>query len=207
MDASNETAEGTSHGLASSVPPSRYSDDPIMERSSPLAMRPRPLSSITQSQVPEQAQWQIHYSLSAPISSSSSSFATLQAETPQPSNHQHFATPSAEHKFTIGMQRITTLISHYSHTSPEMSHHLEALKNCLMNLPLPLDNRRTSSSHAREDEDADVEKTRPWKFRFLDLIIEMMLDEKEMGEMDVMNVLLYAEAVMRGLRGRMVERD
>lgn len=46
----------------------------------------------------------------------------------------------------------------------------------------------------------DVEKTRKWKCRFLDLIIEMLLDENGMKGKEVMNVLLYTEEATERFR-------
>jgi len=51
-----------------------------------------------------------------------------------------------------------------------------------------------------EDEEVDVEKTRVWKFRFLDLIIEMGLKEEAMTDKEVGNVLVYAETAMKEFR-------
>ena len=49
-----------------------------------------------------------------------------------------------------------------------------------------------------------MEKTRVWKFRFLDLSIRMMLNGGGMARMEVASVLLYAEAVVLGMREEMV---
>jgi hypothetical protein len=49
----------------------------------------------------------------------------------------------------------------------------------------------------------DVERTRVWKFRFLGLIIGMVLDGGGMARMEVASDLLYAEAVVRGMREEM----
>ena len=46
----------------------------------------------------------------------------------------------------------------------------------------------------------DVEKTRKWKFRFLDLITEMLLDENGMKGKEVVNVLLYTEVTTERFR-------
>ena len=53
------------------------------------------------------------------------------------------------------------------------------------------------------DVDMDVEKSRGWKFRFLDLMIEMVVDEKGMGRREVVNVLMYVEAVLRDMKAEM----
>ena len=44
----------------------------------------------------------------------------------------------------------------------------------------------------------DVEKTRPWKFRVLDLLVEMLIHG--LSDREVVDLLVYAEAVMRGFR-------
>jgi hypothetical protein len=106
-----------------------------------------------------------------------------------------FATWQAQYKFNTGMERLNTLIDRSSRGTPDTSQHLRALRDRLANPNLSLDHR--------EDGDVDVEKTRVWKFRFLDLIIEMVLDGGGMARMEVANVLLYAEAVMRGMREEM----
>ena len=54
-----------------------------------------------------------------------------------------------------------------------------------------------------KDVDVDVEKSRVWKFRFLDLVIEMVTDEKGIGRKEVANVLMYVEAVLRDVRAEM----
>jgi len=53
---------------------------------------------------------------------------------------------------------------------------------------------------AVEEVEMDVEKTRKWKFGFLDLIIEMLLDENGMKEKEVMNVMLYTEVTTERFR-------
>jgi hypothetical protein len=53
---------------------------------------------------------------------------------------------------------------------------------------------------AVEEVEMGVEKTRKWKFRFLDLIFEMLLDENGMKEKVVMNVMLYTEVTMESFR-------
>jgi hypothetical protein len=113
-----------------------------------------------------------------------------------------FATGAAYHKFTEGSQRIHTLSIRYEKTEPEISHRLQVLKRCLEGLPLKVDNRRIGLEveSAVEEAEMDVEKTRNWKFRFLDLIIEMLLDENGMNEKEVMNVLLYTEVATERFR-------
>jgi len=106
-----------------------------------------------------------------------------------------FATRQARYKFNIGMERLNTLIDRSSVGTPDTSQHLRALRDRLAHPKLSLD--------YREDGDVDVEKTRVWKFRFLDLSIEMVLDGGGMARMEVASVLLYAEAVMRGMREEM----
>jgi hypothetical protein len=106
-----------------------------------------------------------------------------------------FATWQARYRFNTGMERLNTLIDRSSRDTPDTSQHLRALSDCLAHPELSLDHR--------EDGDADVEKTRVWKFRFLDLIIEMVLDGGGMARMEVANVLLYVEAVVRGMREEM----
>jgi hypothetical protein len=88
------------------------------------------------------------------------------------------------HKFTEGCQRIHTLSILYEKIAPEISHRLQVLKRCLEGLPLTLDNLRIGleAEGAVEEVEMDVEKTRKWKFGFLDLIIEMLLDENGMKE-------------------------
>jgi hypothetical protein len=83
-------------------------------------------------------------------------------------------------------------------TTPEIRHRLQVLKRCIEGLPLTLDNRRIEleAEGAVEEVEMDVEQTRKWKFRFLDLIIEMLLDENGMKEKEVLNVLLYMEVTM-----------
>jgi hypothetical protein len=78
-----------------------------------------------------------------------------------------FATSQA-YKFNTGMERLNTLIDRSSRVAPDTSQHLRALRDRLAHPNLLHDHR--------EDGDADVEKTRVWKFRLLDLIIEMVLD-------------------------------
>lgn len=53
---------------------------------------------------------------------------------------------------------------------------------------------------AVEEGEMDVEKTKKWKFRFLDFIIEMLLDENGMKGEEVMNVLLYREVTTERFR-------
>jgi hypothetical protein len=85
------------------------------------------------------------------------------------------------------------------------------MKACLEELPLPLDNRRTGAEVKGKDENLDLdvdvevddEKTRKWKFRFLDLMIEMLLDERGMSGEEVGNVLLYAEVATQGFRKKL----
>jgi hypothetical protein len=76
------------------------------------------------------------------------------------------------------------------------------LKRCLEGLPLILDNRVIGLKRegAVEEGEMNVEKTRKWKFRFLDLIIEMLLDENGMKGKEVMNVLLYTEVATERFR-------
>lgn len=80
-----------------------------------------------------------------------------------------------------------------------MSHRLQVLKRCLEGLPLTLDNRRIrlEAEGAVEEAEMDLEKTRKWKFRFLDLIIEMLLDKDGMKGKEVMNVLLIHKWLRR----------
>jgi hypothetical protein len=78
-----------------------------------------------------------------------------------------FATSQA-YKFNTGMERLNVLIKRSSRGTPDTSQHLRALRDLVAHPNLSLD--------YREDGDVDVEKTRVWKFRFLDLIIEMVLD-------------------------------
>jgi hypothetical protein len=106
-----------------------------------------------------------------------------------------FATRQARYKFNTGMERLNILIKRASRSTPDTSQHLRALRDRLAHPDLSLDHR--------EDGDVDVEKTRVWKFRFLDLIIGMVLDGGGMARMEVANVLLYAEAVVRGMSGEM----
>lgn len=106
-----------------------------------------------------------------------------------------FATWQAQYKFNTGMERVNMLIDRSSRGTPDTSQHLRALRDHLAHPKLSLDHR--------EDGDVDVEKTRVWKFRFLDLIIEMVLDGGGMARMEVANVLLYVEAVVRGMREEM----
>jgi hypothetical protein len=65
-----------------------------------------------------------------------------------------------------------------------------------------LDNRRIvlEAEGAVEEGEMDVEKTKKWKFRFLDFIIEMLLDENGMKGEEVMNVLLYREVTTERFR-------
>ncbi len=51
-----------------------------------------------------------------------------------------------------------------------------------------------------EGAEIDFKKTRKWKFRFLDLIIEMLLDEDGMKGKEVMNVLLYTAVATENFR-------
>jgi hypothetical protein len=115
---------------------------------------------------------------------------------------QSFATGAAYHKFTEGCQRINTLRIRYEKNAPEISHHLQVLKCCFEGLPLALDNRRIGleAEGVVKEVEMDVEKTRKWKFRFLDLIIEMLLDENGMKGNEVMNVLLHTEVITERFR-------
>jgi hypothetical protein len=103
------------------------------------------------------------------------------------------------------MERISTLIDRYSTSAPEISLHLQTLKHCLSFPSLPLDDRRIGigDESKAEDVDVDVEKSRVWKFRFLDLVIEMVADEKGIGRKEVANVLMYVEAVLGDVRAEM----
>jgi hypothetical protein len=87
-------------------------------------------------------------------------------------------------------------------TTPEIRHRLQVLKRCIEGLPLTLDNRRIEleAEGAVEEVEMDVEQTRKWKFRFLDLIIEMLLDENGMKEKEVMSVVLYTELTTERFR-------
>lgn len=105
-----------------------------------------------------------------------------------------FATRQA-YKFNTGMEKLNTLIDRSSVGTPDTSQHLRALRDRLAHPKLSLDHW--------EDGDVDVEKTWVWKFRFLDLIIGMVLDGGGMARMEVASVLLYAEAVVRGMREEM----
>ena len=93
------------------------------------------------------------------------------------------------------MGRLNTLIKRSSRCTPDTSQHLRALSDRLAHPKLLHDHG--------EDGDVDVEKTRVWKFRFLDLIIGMVLDGGGTARMGVASVLLYAEAVVRGMREEM----
>ena len=65
-----------------------------------------------------------------------------------------------------------------------------------------LDERRVAAEVEREEE-MDVEKTRKWKFRFLDLMVEMLVDESGMTGEEVGNVLFYAEVAVEGFREKL----
>ena len=135
-------------------------------------------------------------------STSTASSATRNKDKVPIWQQQGFATGSAYYKFNEGCQRIHTLSTRYEKTAPEISHGLQVLKRCLEGLPLTLDNRRIGleAEGAVEKVEMDVEKTRKWKFRFLDLIIEMLLDENGMKGKEVMNVLLYTEVATERFR-------
>jgi hypothetical protein len=94
------------------------------------------------------------------------------------------------------MERLNTLIDRSSVGTPDTSQHLRALRDGLAHPELSLDHGGYG--------DVDVEKTRVWKFRFLDLSIGMVLDGGGMARMGVASVLLYAEAVVLGMREEMV---
>jgi hypothetical protein len=106
-----------------------------------------------------------------------------------------FATRQAQYKFNTGIERLNTLIKRSSRGTPDISQHLRALRDRLAHPELPLDHGGYG--------DVDVERTRVWKFRLLDLIIEMVLDGGGMARMEVASVLLYAEAVVPGMREEM----
>ncbi|KAE9375247.1 hypothetical protein N431DRAFT_531159 [Stipitochalara longipes BDJ] len=112
---------------------------------------------------------------------------------------QGFATYSAQYKFTTGLSRINNLCAIY----PDISPRLQTLRRCLEELSLPLDSQRFVVDDEREDKEVDVEKTRVWKFRFLDLMIEMLLKEKGMTDKELRNVLMYAETVLREFREKL----
>jgi hypothetical protein len=67
---------------------------------------------------------------------------------------------------------------------------------------LSLDSRRfgVDQEGVDSDNDIDVEKTRVWKFRFLDLMIGMLLNEDMMTDKEIGNVLVYAETAMKEFR-------
>lgn len=44
----------------------------------------------------------------------------------------------------------------------------------------------------------DIKKTRPWKFRVSDLLVETLVHG--LSDAEVVDVLVYAETVMRGFR-------
>jgi hypothetical protein len=140
------------------------------------------------------------------VSSSSSSTARTKGKLPI-WVEQGFATYSAYHKFEVGLHRIHTLSIRYKTSAPEICHHLQILKRCFGDLPLPLDNLRAEAEVEGEEQHGDVdinaEKTRKWKFRFLDLIIEMLLDEREMSGKEVANMLLYAEVAAERFRKKL----
>jgi hypothetical protein len=199
MDTDQETRVEKLQALASTFLHSQGADGSAMEGSPPFLLTPGPFPPIMEAQPQEQAQ---------ELQSTSNAHLTFSSPTKQknaaPSfNQQHFATASAQYKFTIGMERIDTLIDRYSNNAPEMSSHLKALRDCLVTSSIPLDSQMIRTNDTREDHDVDVEKARRWKFRFLDLIIEMVLDERQMGKKDVMNALVHAEAVMKDFRSKL----
>ncbi|KAN0113147.1 hypothetical protein V8E51_006098 [Hyaloscypha variabilis] len=127
-----------------------------------------------------------------------SSLPNKQSMMPQSWQQQGFATYSAQHKFTTGLSRISKLATRY----PKQAPHLQNFRRCLERLSLSLDSRRfgVDQEGVDSDNDIDVEKTRVWKFRFLDLMIGMLLNEDMMTDKEIGNVLVYAETAMKEFR-------
>jgi hypothetical protein len=91
----------------------------------------------------------------------------------------------------MGLYRLYTL----SALHPHSARHLQIFRRNLENLSVDLDTTTLGGLGG------DVEKARKWKFAFLDLLVQMLVDEKGIGDAEVVDVLVYVEAVMGGFRG------